>query len=373
MSRHAKYGTWEEGDYIAGRVNRLDEKGWGVIGTEESPIRVTSGYVSDDDYVYARVIEIDEDAGIVRTERTERPTADEATVWVQQSENPESTHSWYPEYPREAASGIHHCNLFTETSPSNASTVGRHSVDKDEPPYWWQFVHSAINFLLGLVGLAITLGVIAFALSGSVGQSWGQAIGNSSVLLVPFLLGLALTYAGHAVFEYLVWLSGAILGGGLGFVVGNYAVHAWGLSGNGSLLVLGVSISLLAGIVGGLFVVLHYLGIIVGAFVAVAGPIFSVLLGGQLALSDLSLTATTVFAAAIAVVFGAGAAVLAVAAYNLALKLVTSFLGATLLVYLPTLAQSAAGQAQLSFPSPSFLLVFLSGVAVQLFLGSGSE
>lgn len=282
-------------------------------------------------------------------------------MWVQQTDDTDSAMGWYPKYSLRALPLIYHCNLFERD--------GQGPTGPEEPPWLWRGIHSIVSFVVGIGVLLVVLGLIVTVVRGSVVGQWGGAVGQSPVFLLVFLTGLALTYAGWAVFEYLLWLVGAIFGGVLGFAVGGFLSVRFGLVGGEGLLLILFSMGSGASALGSLFLFLHRVAIMLSAFVSVATPLAILLSGG--AILGANLTATSLWLAVpllVAVVVGGVAAVLTWVFYKGALVLVTSFLGASILVYLPVLAQS--GDVGFSF---QFLLVFVSGLLIQSLFAFAEE
>lgn len=370
MSRHAKYGDWKEGEYVYGVVSAVDGEGRGRIGGSRSRLRV-SGDVEEGDWVTAEIQSTED--GVVLAEPTDQLSGSNATVWVQQSSDSESTVHWHPAYPLRLWPKVFHCNLFTEAP---AGDFGR--VRKDEAPEIWKSVGTALSTALGLIILGalfyfVGLPVLRY-LGDSVFAEWGTATQRSPPALLLLLVGLALTYAGWATFEALIRLVGALVGAAVGFGVGTAVVASAGLSGNATLLAMVVAVSGGAAVGGALFLLLHHLAILVGGFASVAVPTFYLLSGGALlALDWSSLSLWLSLSLLVSVVLGCVAAIITLLLYKVAVVVITSFLGASLLVYVPTLAQSTAREADVAFPKLSFVVVFVTGVVVQLLFSLDEE
>jgi len=350
------------GEYVFGRINKLDSQARGILGGASTPIRIT-GDVSKGEYVTAEVLSADEEC--IVAEPTEQPESERINAWIQLSDDPESKVGWYPRYPLDTLrSGpvLYHCNLFERTAPSDGL-----SVTPGDPPWLWQKFHSIVGLTLGFGMILIALYILAKILGGTVVSVWGPLIVQSPIFLVIFLMVLGVTYAGWYIFEYLIWLAGAILGFTLGIGAGGFLSARLGLTAGQGLLLTWVTAAILASILGGLFLALHRLAIMFSAFVSVAAPLALILSGGAIIGGNVGLTSFWLaIPLLIAIVLGIGAAILTWVVYKIALILTTSFLGAAFLVYIPQLAQSG----EIGF-SIQFALVFLSGAVIQSFFALG--
>lgn len=373
MNRIAKSEDWDTGEYIRGKVSRLDSQDRGIIGKQWSPIRI-SGDVEPDQYVTARIVSTDGEYVIAERTRgtsdgryaveddTHEPTEGDV-VWVQQSGDTSSAIGWYPKYPFRTFPFIYHSNLFTKQEVGSASG----NVTPDEPPWIWEKLHSTAGLVVGFGFLILTLSIIGKLITTAV--PGGDLIGQSTVITVFLFIGVALAYGGWFIFEYLMWLIGAIIGGALGVGVGSVLSIRFGVTGGEGLLLTLVTMSMGSGLFGSLFLFLHRIAIMISAFLSVATPLALVLSGGAIVGAELSLTSIWLSVPiAIAAVCGIAAAVLAWVAHKLGLILTTSFLGAAFLVYLPRLAQS--GEIGFNF---SFIIIFISGVAIQSLYGFGND
>ena len=369
MTRRAGSNEWAEGEYIRGHISGVDSEGRGIVGKPWSNIRIATE-TKVDRRITARITSTDGEyviaervpRGKYASEEGPRPPTDEDTVWIQQTEDTTSAMGWYPKYSLRAFPMVYHCNLFERAEGS-----GR--ISPEEPPWLWQGIHSIVSFVVGIGVLLVVLGLIVTVVRGSVVGQWGGAVGQSPVFLLVFLTGLALTYAGWFVFEYLLWLVGAILGSVLGFVVGGFLSVRFGLAGGEGLLLTLLSMGGGASALGSLFLLLHRVAIMLSAFLAVGPPLAVLLSGGAVLSATLDITSVWLAVPAlVGLVAGGVAAVLTWVFYKGALVLVTSFLGATILVYLPVLAQS--GTVGFSF---QFLLVFVSGLIIQSLFAFAGE
>jgi hypothetical protein len=361
MTRHAKSNDWQAGDYVSGEISRLDDEGRGVIGTGSKGVRAT-GDVEAGKSVIAEITSSDDE--YVLAEEIPYFSDTDATLWVQQTADTDSTMGWYPKYPLKTLPLLFHCNLFEEATLETAPRVS-----KEEPPVLWRKLHSVVATTAGLGILLVILYLIVTLLRGSVMSQWGAAAGQSPVFILLFFIGLGLTFVGWVVFEYLIWLSGAILGGAMGITVGGALSLRLGLSGGQGLLLSWLMMGGGASLVGGLFVLLHRFAIMLGAFFAVASPLAFLLTGGAIASGEVALTSVwLILPVLVAIGFGIVAAILTWVVYKLAIILVTSFFGAAYLVYLPLLAQT--GEIGFIF---QFVIVFLAGAGVQAFFGFAGD
>ena len=362
MTRHARSDDWQPGENIVATVSAIDDEDRGRIGGPKSRLRVT-GAVDEGDYVTARIASVTDE--YVLAERVDRAMVQDEPVWVQQTDDADSTVYWSPKHPLATWPLVAHHNLFEEVPPDYIS-----AVSTEEAPPLWRWIDSTVSVILAI----LVLYLVSLPLSGLLGPGalaeWGGAIQRSPIVLPILGVGLAVTYAGFATFEYLIKLAGVVLGAAIGFGVGGVLVATLGLDGLASVFVFVTAVSLCASIVGALFLLLHWLGIAVAGFLSVAGPTFYLLSGGALLANGLqSLTVWLGIALVIATVLGLVAAGAALLAYRTAVVLTTAFLGSVFLVYLPTIARSSTTAADLTFPSVSLLVVFVTGVVVQFLLG----
>ncbi len=362
MTRHARSDDWQPGENIVGTVAAIDDEGRGRIGGPRSRLRVT-GAVDEGDYVTVRIASVTDE--YVLAERVDRAMIQDEPVWVQQTDDADSEVYWSPKHPLGTWPLVSHYNLFEEVPPDYIS-----AVSTEEAPPLWRWINGTVSVVLAVLVLAL----VALPLTGALGPSplaeWGDALQRSPVVLPLLGVGLAVTYAGFATFEYLIKLAGVVLGAVIGFGVGGFLVATLGLDGLASVFVFVTAVSVCASVVGALFLLLHWLGIAVAGFLSVAGPTFYLLSGGAFLADGLqSLTVWLGVALVIATVLGLVAAVVALLAYRIAVVLTTAFLGSAYLVYLPMIARSSTTAADVTFPSISLLIVFVTGVVVQFLLG----